>query len=102
VLTSRLTLVESSRALIRVRQLGVVSETRLADVARQLDALWARCDVWELTPAVCELAAALAPSRALRTLDAVHLATFLIARRRIGDVELLTGDSRLSEAASQA
>ncbi len=98
LLTSRLSLVESARVLMRVRQKGRVAETRLADATRDIDALWARCEIWELTPAVCDLATTVAPTRGLRTLDALHLATYLLARRRLGDVELLTADERLREA----
>jgi predicted nucleic acid-binding protein len=100
--TSRLTVVEAGRALFRLRAEGQVAETRLSDAARALDALWARCDVWELTPAVCELAAQVAPTRPLRVLDALHLATYLIARRRLGEVELVSVDRRLLEAAGAA
>lgn len=99
LVTSRLTLVEAARALLRLRQSAAVAEARLADAERALDALWARCDLWELTPAVCDLAATIAPARPLRTLDALHLATYLLARRRLGEVELLTVDRRLAEAA---
>jgi hypothetical protein len=38
----------------------------------------------------------------LRTLDALHLATFLMARGRIEALELLTADHRLEEAANSA
>jgi predicted nucleic acid-binding protein len=79
-----------------------VPESRLADARRALDALWQRCELWELSPAVCDLASVLAPDRMLRTLDALHLATFLVARRRIEGLELLTADRRLEEAASSA
>jgi predicted nucleic acid-binding protein len=99
LVTSRLTLVEAARALVRVRLQGV-PENRLADARRALDALWQRCELWELSPAVCDLAAVLAPDRMLRTLDALHLATFLVARRRIEGLELLTADRRLEDAAS--
>jgi predicted nucleic acid-binding protein len=99
LLTSRLSIVESARALMRIRQATRVAESRLADVSRQLDALWARCDIWEITPSVCELAASVAPAKPLRALDALHLATYLLARRRLGDVELLTADSRMRDAA---
>jgi hypothetical protein len=34
-----------------------------------------------------------------RALDAVHLATFVTARRRIADLEMLTVDERLRTAA---
>jgi predicted nucleic acid-binding protein len=99
LVTSRLSLVESARALIRLRQQGRVAGSRLADARREIDALWTRCELWELTPAVCDLAGHVAPDRALRTLDALHLATFLMARRRIEGLELLTADERLNDAA---
>ncbi|MCI0657016.1 MAG: PIN domain-containing protein, partial [Acidobacteria bacterium] len=56
LVTSRLSVVESARALLRLRQQGSVAEGRLADARRELDALWTRCELWELTPAVCDLA----------------------------------------------
>lgn len=99
LVTSRLALVEAARALLRLRSTAQVAEDRLADAGRAIDALWSRCEIWELTPAVCELAGQVAPQRPLRTLDALHLATYLLARRRLGDVELLSADERLSEAA---
>jgi predicted nucleic acid-binding protein len=102
LVTSRLALVEAARALVRVRLQGGVPESRLADARRALDALWARCELWELSPAVCDLASVLAPDRMLRTLDALHLATFLVARRRIEGLELLTAERRLEEASSSA
>lgn len=77
-----------------------ISEERLADAERKLETLWARCEIWELTPRVCELAARVAPHAPLRTLDALHLSTYLLARREIPDLELLTADKRLSEAAA--
>lgn len=100
LITSRLALVEAARALLRLRSLGAASEEQLADAAREIDALWARCEIWELTSTVCELACQLAPRKPLRTLDALHLATYLLARRRMGDVHLLTADQRLADAAS--
>lgn len=98
LVSSRLSQVEAARALARVRHEGRVPETRLADAARALDDLWARCHIWELTPAVCDLAGMIAPSTALRTLDALHVATFLLARRQLGDIEMLTADTRLRDA----
>ena len=99
VVTSRLSVVESSRALHRLRQLGQVSEANLADVHREVSALWARCELWELTAAVCETARHVAPGKPLRTLDALHLATFVLAREQIVGLELLTVDDRLQDAA---
>ncbi len=101
LVTSRLSLVEAARALLRIRTLGLVSEQALADATRELDALWARCDVWGLTTQVCELAGRVAPTKSLRTLDALHLSTYLLARRHIEGLELLTEDRRLAEAAGE-
>lgn len=102
LLTSRLALVEAARALLRVRQLGLVPESRIVDVERELDRFWARCELWELSTAVCELARHVAPAKTLRALDALHLATFLLARRRIEGLGLLTVDDRLRQAAGEA
>lgn len=102
LVTSRLSLVESARAFHRLRQQGGIAEGRLADARRELDELWNRCELWEPSPAVCDLATHVAPHRVLRTLDSLHLATFLTARRRIDGLEILTADARLEEAASSA
>lgn len=102
LITSRLALVESARALHRLRLGGRVPEARLADSEQALAAVWARCELWELTPAVCEMARHVAPGIPLRTLDALHLATYLLARRRIEALELLTVDDLLRAAAQGA
>lgn len=99
LITSRLSLVEAARVLLRLRILAQLPEERLADAAREIDGLWARCEIWELTPAVCDLASQVAPQKPLRTLDALHLATYVLARRHLGDLELLTADERMSDAA---
>ena len=98
LITSRLSLVESSRALHRLRQLGQIGETKLADAERELNAVWAGCELWELRASVCERARQVAPAKSLRTLDALHLATFVLARERIGDLQLVTADQRLRSA----
>lgn len=102
LVTSRLSLVEGGRALLRLRVDGAVPEARLADASRELGALWARCEIWELTPSVCELAGRVAPHKPLRTLDALHLATYVLARRQIEGLELVTTDRRLEDAAESA
>jgi predicted nucleic acid-binding protein len=102
LLTSRLSLVETARAFHRLRASSRAPEKNLARVERELDELWSRCDVWEVTPEVCDLAARVAPLHPLRTLDAIHVATLLLARRRLGDVDLLTADDRLRIASGAA
>jgi predicted nucleic acid-binding protein len=100
LVTSRLSLVEAARALARLRLSSASSEARLGDAEREISSLWARCDLRELTPTVCELACHVAPGKPLRALDALHLATFVLARRRIDGLEMFTVDDRLREAAA--
>lgn len=102
LVTSRLALVECGRAVARLRALGAATEAQLADASRSLEAIWSRCDVWELDRGVCDLAQAIAPATSLRTLDALHLATFQIARGKLEGLELLTVDERLRTAAGLA
>ncbi len=102
LITSRLSLVETARALLRLRALGQASEEQISDAARDTAAVWNHCEVWELTPTVCEMAEQVAPRILLRTLDAIHLATYLLARRNIEGLELLTTDHRLLEATRSA
>jgi hypothetical protein len=66
-LTSRLATVEAARAIHRVRQLGGVAEARLADAEREVEHLWARSDIWEVPPQVCETARHIALGKLLRT-----------------------------------
>jgi predicted nucleic acid-binding protein len=101
LMTSRLSLVESARAFLRLRLDGLPEEV-IADASREADSIWARCVIWELTPSVCDLAGAVAPGHRLRSLDALQLATWLIARRRLGDVRLVTADRRLEEAVARS
>jgi predicted nucleic acid-binding protein len=100
LVSSRLSLVESCRALHRLRSAGRVSEERLADAERDVAAVWSRCELWEVTRSVCETACVVAIGRPIRALDAIHLATFVLARRRLAGLELLTTDDRLEQAAA--
>lgn len=102
LVTSRLSLVESARVFLRLRQLAEVPEIALADAEKTARSLWTRCEILELSESVCELAERVAPGSLLRALDALHLASFLVARRRIEHLELLTVDERLSAAAEGA
>lgn len=68
-------------------------------VERDIESLWRHCEIWEVTPPVADLARTVAPETRLRTLDALHLATFVVARRRIEGLDLVTADERLRAAA---
>lgn len=100
LVTSRLSLVETSRALVRVRQLNELPEDHVSSAERALRNLWRHCEIWELSRQVCDLAEAIAPRSLLRSLDALHLATFVLARQEIETLEMLTADERLARAVS--
>jgi predicted nucleic acid-binding protein len=102
LVTSRLTLVETARAFLRFRRLAVKPVALIADAERSVRALWRECGIWELTREVCDLAEAVAPNYSLKSLDAIHLATFSLARREIAGLSFLTTDRRLEDAASGA
>lgn len=99
LVTSRLSLVETARAFLRVRLLGEHPEAAVADAERELQTLWNRCEIWELTREVCERAALVAPKAVVRSLDALHLATFALARQEVEELRFLTADTRLREVA---
>ena len=101
VVTSRLSLVESARALHRMRALDLPEDT-VDDMAREIASFWARCTIWEMTSGICQEAAAVAHGQSLRALDAIHLATLLRVRRALDtDIELISADHRLTQAAAQ-
>lgn len=95
VLASRLLQVEARRALIRVQLDLPEVEKVMPDLQRELDVLWPKVSFFEITRDICDLAGRIAPRSRLRTLDAIHLATFRRVRRIHGDVEMLTYDDRL-------
>jgi hypothetical protein len=63
LVSSRLSLVESCRVVIRLRALGVAEEDRLADAGRDIAGIWARCELGEITRRVCEMACEVARGR---------------------------------------
>lgn len=98
VLTSRLTIVECQRVLVRLSTLHELREAeaaeraaRLVDVARY----WVRFDI---SDRIWMRAAQPFPHEPIRTLDALHLATALEAKAAVGDVRLLSLDERVRRA----
>jgi hypothetical protein len=58
LVSSRLSLVESCRAFLRLRTLGGVPEERLVDAERDVGTIWSRCELWEISRTICETACA--------------------------------------------
>jgi predicted nucleic acid-binding protein len=96
VVTSRLTRIEAERALIRhCIENESIQKERFA-FERDLRQLWTSVDFIEIDESVCELAGRLSPASRVRSLDAIHLATFQLLRQRSPDLEMLSCDERIA------
>jgi len=98
VVASDLTLVECDRALLRAQVVERVPEARAADRRAALAAAAAHWDVLRLEPEAVERARRPFPAEPLRTLDALHLASALLARAAVPEIALLSLDRRVREA----
>lgn len=99
VIASDLTLVECERVLIRAWSSGLLSETDRIDQSSTLAraaAHWVRLRVDDN---VIERALRPFPIEPVRTLDALHLASALVARSVAPDTRILTLDQRVRDNA---
>ena len=101
VLASDLTLVECDRVLIRAVSLNEIDETKAADRRAQLNGAAAHWNVLRIGPEIIDRARQSFPTEPVRTLDALHLASALVGRAAVPDLELLSLDARIREAARQ-
>jgi hypothetical protein len=101
VVCSRLTLVESHRAVRRAVVLNDLVETDAAEVRATLTQAAARWAVLEISSEVAYRAEQAFPVEPVRTLDAIHLASALLLRHSIPDLTIITTDDRLRANASQ-
>ncbi len=98
IVASRLLKVEIERAIMRQVIDDADFEKQLSKIEAEAGKLWARVNFIEITRDICERAGKMAPRSRLRTLDAIHLATFRLVQKADPAVELLTFDERLREA----
>ena len=95
VLTSDLTLIECDRVLHRAVTLGDLDESEAAGrrtAAATAAEHWA---VFAIDGEIVERARRAFPLEPIRTLDAVHLSTALVARSAVTDLQLLSLDRRI-------
>jgi len=101
VLASCLTLIECERVLIRAVATNLLPEA----VAAERRAVLARtADHWvtfDLDAEVVEQARRPFPAEPIRTLDAIHLATAVLARSLVPDLAVLSLDERVRRSAEQ-
>ncbi len=99
VVSSDLTLVECDRVLIRGQRLGHLGEAEVADLRAVLNAAALRWHRLRIADEVIERARRPFPGEPLRTLDALHLASALVARAAVAGLVLLSLDERIRLAA---
>jgi predicted nucleic acid-binding protein len=99
VFTSELTLVECSRALIRAHRVEGLPESSLVDRRNRLLRAAAHWTILELGREVTDRARDPFPSEPLRTLDALHLASALVARAALDELAVLSLDRRIRDNA---
>lgn len=95
VVASDLTLIECDRVLHRAAALGDLTEAEVADRRAHLATAAAHWHVLRLGPEVVDRARQPFPGDPLRTLDAIHLASVLVARSAVAGLELLSLDERI-------
>jgi predicted nucleic acid-binding protein len=95
VITSDLTLVECDRVLVRATALGELPEAEAADRRARLAAAAAQWHVLKLGADIVERARRPFPGEPIRTLDAIHLASALMARSVSAGLDLLSLDRRI-------
>jgi predicted nucleic acid-binding protein len=100
VATSQLTLVECRRALVRLVATGHLDHLQSLDLRAHLEGEAALWTLHELQPDVLERAGWPFPAEPLRALDALHLASALTLRMWMPDLEMLSLDHRVRQAAT--
>ena len=101
VVASDLTLIECDRVLHRAAMLGELTEAEAADRRAHLSTVAAHWVLLRIGSEVVERARQPFPGEPIRTLDAIHLASLLVARSAIAGLALLSLDARVRTAASR-
>jgi predicted nucleic acid-binding protein len=101
VLASDLTLIECDRVLHRAAALGELTEAEVADRRAHLTTAAAHWHVLRIGPEVVDRARQPFPGDPVRTLDAIHLASALVARSAVAGLELLSLDDRIRGVAKR-
>jgi predicted nucleic acid-binding protein len=100
VLASDLTVVECDRVIVRAVALGELHESDADDRQARLNAVSARWTLLGLDEEILERARRPFPREPVRTLDALHVASALTARKAVPDLAMLSLDVRVREVAA--
>ena len=99
IVASDLTLIECDRVLIRAIHLGELTEAEAADRRAQLSAVASHWHVLRIAGEVVDRARQPFPGEPIRTLDAIHVASTLVARSALSGLMLLSLDERVRNTA---
>ena len=99
IVASDLTLIECDRVLIRAINLGELTEAEAADRRAQLSSAASHWHVLRIANEVVDRARQLFPGEPIRTLDAIHVASTLVARSAVTGLILLSLDERVRKVA---
>jgi predicted nucleic acid-binding protein len=101
VIASDLTLIECDRVLIRAIALKEIRESDAVQRQARLNAVSARWTLLAIEEEVIERARRPFPIEPVRTLDALHIASALTARKAVPDLAVLSLDDRVRQAADR-
>jgi predicted nucleic acid-binding protein len=101
IIASDLTLIECDRVLIRALMLNELHESDAVQRQGRLNAVSTRWTLLALDEEIIERARRPFPSEPVRTLDAIHLASALTARKAVADLAMLSLDERVRRAADR-
>ena len=99
VIASDLTLIECDRVLHRAAALGELTEAEAADRRAHLSTAAAHWHVLRIGQDVVDRARQPFPGDPIPTLDAIHLASALVARSAVAGLALLSLDERIRSVA---
>ena len=99
VVASDLTLIECDRVLHRATALGELTEAEAADRRAHLATASAHWHVLRIGAEVVDRARQPFRGDPIRTLDAIHLASVLVARSAVAGLQLLSLDERIRAVA---
>jgi predicted nucleic acid-binding protein len=99
ILASDLALIECDRVLLRAAHGGDLTEAETADRRAQLAAAASHWHIMRIAGEVVDRARQPFPGEPLRTLDAIHVASTLVARGTVTGLSMLSLDVRVRRAA---
>lgn len=101
VVASDLTLIECDRVLQRAVNIGDLTEAEAADRHAHLVTVATRWHVLRIGAEIVERARQPFPGEPIRTLDAIHLSSAVVARAATAGIQLLSLDDRVRRAGTR-